>query len=75
MTFLLISYLTGMQNERSAKLAFITIACVVCFNFPILRLFGKKTLIFGVPQLYFIIFLIWMVVIIATYFTLRSRKS
>ena len=70
----MISYLTHMPNKRSARLAFITIACAICFNFPVLRLFGKKELIFGIPQLYFVIFLIWLLVIVATYFTLRSKK-
>ena len=63
-----------MQNEKSAKLAFISIICVLCFNFPLLRLFGKRELIFGIPQLYFIIFVVWALAIIATFLTIRSKK-
>ncbi|MEL6660870.1 MAG: hypothetical protein AAFY48_04430 [Bacteroidota bacterium] len=64
-----------MQNKRAARLAFISIICAICFNFPVLRLLGENKLILGVPQLYFYIFAIWLLVIIATYLTLRSKRS
>ena len=67
--------LDTMQNERTTRLVLIAILCAVCFNFPVLRLIGKKVIVLGIPLLYFAIFLIWILVIIGTWLVVRSGKS
>lgn len=40
---------------------------VVLFNYPILSLFNLELLIFGLPLLYFYLFLIWVGIILFVY--------
>ncbi|WP_367389616.1 hypothetical protein [Lewinella sp. LCG006] len=63
------------MSEKSSKLIFISILAAICFNFPFLGLLGKLRLIMGIPQLYLMLFVIWLLIIIATYFTLRSSDK
>lgn len=48
------------QNERLIAMLIIGI---IALNFPLLSLFSKAQLIFGIPVLYLYIFFIWMLLI------------
>jgi len=48
------------QNER---LVVLPIFGVLLLNYPLLALFNRSQLIFGVPLLYFSLFLIWILYI------------
>lgn len=46
------------------KLFSLFVLGLVLFNFPILELFALEKLIFGIPALFFYLFLIWLVYIL-----------
>ncbi len=58
------------QNER---LTGMLIVGVVALNYPILSLFSKSKLIFGIPVLYLYLFLFWAVFIILIAFILEKQ--
>ena len=48
------------QNER---LIVIMIIGVIALNYPLLSLFSKNKLIFGIPVLYLYLFIVWFIFI------------
>ena len=48
------------QNERLISML---VVGIIALNFPILSLFNKAKLIFGIPILYLYIFFIWLLLI------------
>ncbi len=63
-----------MSYNRNAKLIGLFMLMVLLFNFPILPLFGKQQLIFGLPVLYVYIFVVWLAIIVAVYFIFHKPK-
>lgn len=53
-----------MSDKKIPKLIGLFLFGVILLNFPIINLFGKDQLIFGVPALYAYFFLVWLVLII-----------
>lgn len=53
-----------MTSTLKWKLIALFFLGLVFFNFPILELFAIKTLIFGIPALFFYLFIIWFIYII-----------
>lgn len=53
----------GPNTERSSRerLVALTLLGALLFNFPLLKLFGAEVLVFGVPLLFFYVFLVWAV--------------
>ncbi|MEA2116514.1 MAG: hypothetical protein U9P36_14180 [Thermodesulfobacteriota bacterium] len=51
---------TKRQNER---LIVIMIVGVIALNYPLLSLFSKTKLIFGIPVLYLYLFIVWFIFI------------
>ena len=47
------------KGARAARLAFLFILGVLLFNYPLLALFNVQGSVFGVPVLYFYIFVAW----------------
>lgn len=60
------------QNER---LIVILIIGVIVLNYPLLSLFSKVKLIFGVPVLYLYIFAVWSVFIGCVALVLEKKTS
>ena len=48
------------QNER---LIVIMIIGVIALNYPLLSLFSKAKLVFGIPVLYYYLFIVWFIFI------------
>jgi len=51
---------TKQQNER---LIAVLIAGLLALNYPLLSLFSKVRLVFGVPLLYLYLFAVWYIII------------
>jgi len=60
------------QNER---LIGILIIGVIVLNYPLLSLFSKVKLIFGVPVLYLYIFVVWSIFIGCVALVLEKKAS
>jgi len=61
--------------SRSGGAVGLFLAALVLFNFPIISLFDRNSLLFGIPLLYLYLFLIWSLVIFAVYRHSVSRTS
>jgi uncharacterized membrane protein len=60
---------------KAQKLFIISIIALLCFNFPFISVFNKPSFIFGVPQLYFFLFLCWLMMIAVIYLLMYNRKD
>lgn len=60
------------QNER---LIAVLVIGFILLNYPLLSLFSKVKLIFGVPVLYLYLFLIWIIFIGCVAIILEKTKS
>lgn len=60
------------QNER---LIVMLVIGVIALNYPLLALFSKVKLLFGIPVLYLYIFTIWAVFIACVAFILEKPSS
>lgn len=60
------------QNER---LIVMLIIGVIALNYPLLSLFSKAKLIFGVPVLYLYLFVVWFIFIICVAVILEKTTS
>ena len=56
------------QNER---LIVLPIVGFLLFNYPLLSLWSREKLLFGVPVLYLYLFLVWIVYIVCVAFLLE----
>lgn len=59
------------QNERLVALL---IAGILALSFPLLSLFIRFALVFGIPLLYFYLFLVWALIIVSAYLIVRNRR-
>lgn len=59
------------QNER---LIVMFIIGIIALNYPLLSLFSKVKLIFGVPVLYLYLFLFWFIFIIFVAVIIEKKK-
>ncbi len=59
------------QNER---LIVLLIIGIIALNYPLLSLFSKVKLIFGIPLLYFYLFSVW-IIFIGCVAVILERKS
>ena len=55
--------LNGQQAQRGQRLAALFLLGVLLFNYPLLQLFARDGLVFGVPLLYCYVFCAWAVLI------------
>ena len=65
----------AMSNDRPAKLLLITLVAGILFNFPIIILAEDDGFIAGLPSQYFYVFFAWLLIIVITYFVLRSPRK
>ena len=61
--------------SRSGGAVGLFLAALMLFNFPIISLFDRNRLLFGIPLLYLYLFLIWSVVILVVYRHSVARTS
>lgn len=55
-----------MNKNKTAKLLLGFILAAVLLNYPIVGLAGRSRLIWGMPQLYVYLFVVWLLIIVAT---------
>ena len=60
------------QNER---LIVMVIIGVIALNYPLLSLFSKAKLIFGIPVLYLYLFIVWFIFIGCVAVILEKNKA
>lgn len=53
-------------REKHSRLTAVFAIAFLAFNFPILALFGKGTLLWGIPVLYLYLFAAWLALILLT---------
>jgi hypothetical protein len=64
------------NEDKAGLLLFLSLLSALCFNFPVVRMLGKVRLVAGIPMLYFFIFLLWLLAIVATWYVLgREDKT
>jgi len=66
-----------MISERRGK-EFLVILSIVSFlmlNYPLLSIFDRLLLLWGIPLLYFYIFLVWLLIIIAMAIIVERRTT
>ena len=66
--------MTG-DKRKGKKLAGLFFLGCLLFNFPILSLFNRKLMLFGIPLLYVYIFSVWFIVIALIYLITKFSKD
>jgi hypothetical protein len=62
-------------NRHHARLTALLVAGLIALNFPLLSLFSKVTLVFGIPLLYLYIFAVWCMFIVCVALILAPPPS
>jgi len=63
------------SKRRHEQLIGMLIVAVIALNYPMLSMFSKIKLIFGIPVLYFYLFLVWAVFILCMALILEKPGS
>jgi len=53
-----------MKNPRKLKLVVVGTMLLLALHYPIISFFSFEKLVFGIPQLFFYLFSLWVVLII-----------
>ena len=64
-------FLESMKKRHEQKLVIISLSLFFVFNVPLIFMFNKIGSVFGFPILYFAIFFIWFLSIVASYIILK----
>lgn len=62
-----------MDKDKGYRLLSIFLLALLLFNFPLIRLFSGRNLLYGFPSLYLYIFGAWLLVILLTIRIVESR--
>lgn len=62
-------------GKQIIKLFLLGILAVLLFNFPLLSLPNKITLIFGIPQLYVYVFGVWFILLLLVFLIVENKSS
>ena len=60
------------QNERLIALL---IAGALALSFPLLSLFIRFSIVFGIPLLYFYLFFVWALIIVSSFLIMKDKRS
>jgi len=72
--FATIGYLSFMKEKlKEQRLLFLSILFMMLFSFPFARMMNGSNIILGIPQLYFYIFILWILLIFLTWLIADSR--
>lgn len=63
-----------MADDRKTKLAVVFILFLLLLNYPLLRIFDKQQLWMGMPVLYFYLFFVWLILIVAVGLIVRKKQ-
>lgn len=61
-------------GKQIIKLFLLGILAVLLFNFPLLSLPNKISLIFGIPQLYVYVFGVWFILLLLVFFIVEGKS-
>jgi hypothetical protein len=61
------------EKLKEQRLLFLSILFMMLFSFPFAKMMNGTTIIFGIPQLYFYIFVLWLILIFLTWLIADSR--
>jgi hypothetical protein len=64
-----------MSNDRSSKLIIVFIGFLVLLNYPIISIFDQKKLWMGFPVLYFYLFFLWLLIIVAVGLIVQAKQK
>jgi hypothetical protein len=62
------------EKLKEQRLLFLSILFMMLFSFPFAKLMNGSFTIFGIPQLYFYIFVLWLLLIFLTWLIADSRQ-
>lgn len=63
------------SNQQNERLIVMLIIGVIALNYPLLSLFSKVELIFGIPILYLYLFVFWFIFIVCIAVIVEKTKS
>lgn len=63
-----------MADDRSSKLLLVFLAFAVLLNFPVLDMADRPGAFNGIPRLYFYLFFVWLLLIVAVGLIVRKKK-
>jgi hypothetical protein len=61
------------EKLKEQRLLFLSILFMMLFSFPFAKMMNGTSIILGVPQLYFYIFVLWLLLIFLTWLIADSR--
>ena len=64
-----------MSDDRSSNLIILFLIFVVLINYPVLQIFDRQELWFGMPALYFYFFFIWLALIVVVGLIVRKKRK
>jgi hypothetical protein len=62
-------------RKKIQRLLVLFIFGVLALNYPLLTLFSKKAMVFGIPLLYFYLFAIWLLFILFIGLVVERKKT
>lgn len=62
-----------MKKRHEQKLVILSLVLMLLFSIPLIFIFNVDGAVFGIPTLYFSIFLIWLISIIISYTVLKRH--
>ncbi len=63
-----------MSDDKSAKLIIIFVVAVLLLNYPIMGIFDKRELRYGIPMLYYYLFVVWALLIVLIGLAVQNRN-
>jgi hypothetical protein len=73
--FLSLQRLFAMSDDRSSQLIILFLVFVVLLNYPVIQIFDRRELWFGIPALYFYFFFTWLVLIVVVGLVVRKKRK
>ena len=64
-----------MSDDSATKLMLAFAAFFLLLNFPLLAIFDRQTLLWGVPSLYFYLFFVWLGLIVVVFWIVHNRRK
>jgi hypothetical protein len=64
-----------MADDRNSKLIIVFIVVFLLLNYPIIGIFDKRELWMGFPVLYFYLFFLWLLTIVAVGLIVKNKQK
>ena len=63
-----------MSDDKSAKLIILFVAAVAMLNFPLLGIFDRRQLQYGLPTMYWYLFAVWAFLVLLVGLAVQNRN-